>query len=41
MTDPKTGRKVSRIYPPEDWVTIDVPELRIFVEELWQAAKDR
>ena len=41
VMDPKTGRKVSRINPPEDWVVVDVPELRIVVDELWQAAKDR
>ena len=41
VMDPKTGRKVSRINPPEDWVTVDVPDLRIVVDELWQAAKDR
>ena len=41
MTDPKTGRKVSRINPAADWVAVDVPELRIIDGELWIATKNR
>ena len=41
IKDPSTGKRVSRINPPEDWVTIEVPELRIVDDGLWQAAKDR
>ena len=41
IKDPSTGKRVSRINPPEDWVTIEVPKLRIVDDGLWQAAKDR
>ena len=41
IKDPATGKRVSRINPPADWITADVPELRIVDDELWQAAKDR
>ena len=41
IKDPATGKRVSRINPPEDWITADVPELRIVDDMLWQAAKDR
>ena len=41
IKDPSTGKRVSRINPPEDWITIEVPELRIVDDGLWQAAKDR
>lgn len=40
VTDPKAGWKVPRINPPEDRVVVDLPELRIVDDELWQAAKD-
>ncbi len=39
--NPETGRKVSRINPPEEWVVVEVPHLRIVDDDLWQAAKDR
>lgn len=39
--DPTTGKRVSRINPPEDWITVDVPELRIVNDALWQAVKKR
>ena len=41
IKDPATGKRVSRINPPEDWITADVPELRIVDNDLWQAVKDR
>ena len=36
----ETGRKVSRVNPPEQWIVVDVPEFRIVDDELWQAVKD-
>ena len=39
--NPETGRKVSRINPPEEWVIAEVPHLRILDDDLWQAAKRR
>ena len=41
VKDPTTGKRVSRINPPEDWIVTEVPELRIIDDALWQAAKDR
>ena len=38
--DPNTGKRVSRLNPPEDWVVVDVPELRIIADNLWQRAQD-
>lgn len=41
MKDPNTGKRISRMNPPETWKQQEVPALRIIDEELWQAAKDR
>lgn len=41
LKDPNTGRRVSRLNPPEDWVSVPTPELRIVPQELWDAAKSR
>ena len=41
MKNPATGRRVSRVNPPEDWIIAEVPELRIVDDALWQAAKAR
>ncbi len=44
IKDPDTGKRVSRPNPPEEWVTVDAPELRIIDETTWQAVqavKDR
>ena len=39
MKNPETGKRVTRISPPEDWFVAPVPELRIVDDELWRAAK--
>ena len=39
--NPETGRKVSRVNPPEEWVVTEVPHLRILDDDLWQSAKRR
>ena len=41
VKNPETGKRVSRINPPEEWIVADVPELRIVDDDLWQAVKDR
>jgi DNA invertase Pin-like site-specific DNA recombinase len=41
MKDPSTGRRVSRLNPESEWITTEVPELRILDEELWQVVKAR
>ena len=38
---PETGRRVSTPNPPEEWLTIEKPELRIIDEDLWDAVKTR
>ena len=39
--NPKTGKRVARPNPPEQWERVSVPELRIVDEELWLAVKAR
>ena len=39
--DPSTGKRVSRLNDPGHLVAVEVPELRIVDEELWQAVKAR
>ena len=41
IKDPETGKRVSRPNPESEWITQDVPELRIVPENLWQAVKTR
>lgn len=41
VRDPDTGKRVSRQNPQADWVTKDVPELRIIDDELWQSVHAR
>ncbi len=41
VKDPRTGLRVARINPPNQWEEVAVPELRIVHPELWQAVKTR
>src|SRR5690606_20859521 len=41
VKDPDTGRRVSRLNPESEWVTQDVPDLRIVDQSLWDAVKAR
>ena len=41
LNDPDTGRRVSRLNPPSQWVITEVPALRIVDDDLWRAAKAR
>ena len=41
VKNPETGKRVSRINPPEDWIVAEVPELRIVDDAQWKAVKDR
>ncbi len=41
VKDPTTGKRVSRLNPKEDWITKDVPELRIVPQPLWDRVKAR
>ncbi len=41
VKNPDTGKRVSRINPPEEWIVTEVPELRIVDDALWKVVKDR
>jgi site-specific DNA recombinase len=41
VKDPDTGKRLARLNPPTEWITKDVPELRIVDDKLWQTAKAR
>ncbi len=41
VKNPETGKRVSRINPPEEWIVAEVPELRIVDDDLWKAVKQR
>jgi site-specific DNA recombinase len=41
VKNPDTGKRVSRMNPPSDWMTRDVPALRIVSDDVWTAAKAR
>ncbi|MER2508255.1 MAG: recombinase family protein [Amaricoccus sp.] len=41
VKDPATGKRVSRLNPESEWITTEVPELRIVDDALWQAVRAR
>lgn len=41
VKDPKTGRRTTRTNAQSEWVTKDVPELRILSDELFNVARER
>ena len=41
IKDPDTGRRVTRLNDESEWITQEVPELRIVPQELWDKAKAR
>jgi site-specific DNA recombinase len=41
VKNPDTGKRVSRLNPSSEWMSKDVPELRILLEDVWTAAKAR
>ena len=41
VKDPDTGRRVSRPNPRSQWVTVEVPALRMVDDEMWAAVKER
>ncbi len=41
IKDPDTGRRVTRLNDEREWITQEVPELRIVPQELWDKAKAR
>jgi site-specific DNA recombinase len=41
VKNPDTGRRVSRLNPRSEWITKEVPELRIISNEMWENTKRR
>jgi site-specific DNA recombinase len=41
IKDPSSGKRVSRLNPATEWITTDVPALRIVDDALWQAVRAR
>ncbi|WP_093038009.1 recombinase family protein [Ruegeria marina] len=41
VKDPETGKRVSRLNDPSDWIVTDVPDMRIVDDELWEVVKAR
>src|SRR3954462_833359 len=41
VKNPDTGKRVSRLNPTTEWMSRDVPQLRIVPDDLWTAAKSR
>ena len=41
LRDPETGKRVSRLNPASEWITKEVPDLRLVDDELWQAVHTR
>ena len=41
VKNPDAGKRVSRLNPTSEWMSREVPELRIVSEVLWTAAKAR
>jgi hypothetical protein len=41
MKDPDSGKRHSRLNPPDQWVIKEVPELRIVPQDLWDKVKAR
>jgi hypothetical protein len=41
LKDPDTGKRVARTNPSSEWITKDVPALRIIDDEIWEAVHTR
>ena len=41
VKDPQTGRRQARPNPESDWITTEVPDLRIIDQSLWEAVRAR
>lgn len=39
--DPDTGKRVMRMRPQEEWVTVEAPDLRIIPDDLWESVQAR
>jgi site-specific DNA recombinase len=41
LKDPETGKRIARPNPEHEWVTKEVPELRIIEDDLWEQVQAR
>jgi DNA invertase Pin-like site-specific DNA recombinase len=41
VKDPDSGKRVSRLNPASEWITAEVPQLRIIDDDLWNQVKSR
>ncbi|WP_296644921.1 recombinase family protein [Roseinatronobacter sp.] len=41
IKDPDTGKRQARLNPPDEWITEEVPHLRIIDDALWAQVKQR
>jgi site-specific DNA recombinase len=41
VKNPDTGKRISRLNPQAEWITKQIPSLRIVSDELWNATKNR
>jgi hypothetical protein len=41
VKNPATGKRISRLNPKAEWITREIPSLRIVSDEMWTAAKER
>ncbi|WP_299410422.1 recombinase family protein [uncultured Roseobacter sp.] len=41
LKDPETGKRVARLNPKDEWITQEVPDLRIIDDALWLEVKER
>jgi site-specific DNA recombinase len=41
VKNPSTGKRISRLNPPEAWIVHEVQELRVVEQELWDRVKKR
>jgi site-specific DNA recombinase len=41
VKDPATGKRISRLNEPDRWIVRQVPELRIVLQDVWIAVKER
>ncbi|NYZ14888.1 hypothetical protein HL658_20270, partial [Azospirillum sp. RWY-5-1] len=41
VKDPRTGKRLARPNPPEEWETFEVPHLRILDDDLWDRVKSQ
>jgi hypothetical protein len=41
VKNPDTGKRISRLNPQAEWITKEIPSLRMVSDERWNAAKER